>query len=241
MSTKLPVVFFFLLSILFSVKIYAQEISENYHFTYFGINFSPIIPGNIIQKHDVTVFKDSLILEVKQKPSFVFGMEVKHDFTRFLALQTGINFAQRKYEVKTTFTDTVHSNNLKFIGYEIPVLALGFVRLSKLMYADLSTGFCMNFYPSDIAVQHYYGQRSRWMQYSLLLNLGVEYRNELYGNIYLGLLYQYHDRNTMSIYYFKDQTYGKSDAYADVSGNYFSINLKYYFPQNPEKSKKQSK
>lgn len=241
MFRKIIVGFVCLFSIFFSGTISAQEIRDNYHFTYFGINFSPIIPSNIIQRHDVTVVKDSFILEVKQKPSFIFGMEVKHDFTRFLALQTGINFAQRKYDVRTTFGDTVHANSLKFIGYEIPVLALGFVRLSKHIFADLSTGFCMNFYPSDIAVQHYYGQRYRWMQFSMLLNLGVEYRNELYGNIYLGLLYQYHDRSAMSIYYFQDQIYGKSDTHADVSGNYFSINLKYYFPQNPEKLKKQSK
>lgn len=226
-----------LFSILLCIKTSAQEIPDNYHFTYFGINFSPIIPSNIIQKHDVTVANDSIVLEVKQKPSFVFGMEVKHDFTRFFALQTGINFAQRKYDVKTTLADTVITGNLKFIGYEIPVLALGFVRISKKMYADLSSGVCMNFYPTDIAIKHYYGQRHQWVQYSLLLNLGVEYRSEFNGNIYLGLLYQYHDRSTMSIYYFKEQAYGKADSHADVSGNYFSVNVKYYFPQNPQKIK----
>ncbi|MBI5219875.1 MAG: hypothetical protein HY958_13190 [Bacteroidia bacterium] len=219
---------------------FSQEMQENYHFTYFGINFSPIIPSNIIQKHDVTVIKDSITLEVKQKPSYLFGMEVKHDFTRYFALQTGINFIQRRYDVKTTDRDSVISNNLKFISYEIPALGLGFVRVAKDFYADISFGFCMNFYPSDIAVRHYYGQRTLWFQASLLGNLGIEYRNTEYGNFYLGLLYEYHATSMITVFYFRNQIYGKSDAYAPLSGNYLALNLKYYFPQNPNKDKKKN-
>ncbi len=234
---KIQILFFFIFFLLNGRNVSAQVMQENYKFTYFGISLSPIIPSNIIQKNDFIVERDSIIFEVKQKPSFVFGMEVKHDFTRFFAVQTGINFAKRIYDITATEKDTVFHANLNFIGYEIPVLALGFVRITKNFYLDLSAGGCLNFYPSDIVVPHFYGRRYRWAQTSLLLNLGLEFRHETVGNFYLGILYQYHDKSMMTAYYYRDDIYGKANSYAGLSGNYLSINLKYYFPQNPEKSK----
>lgn len=225
----------------FSAKSYSQEIQENYKFTYFGINFSPIIPGNLLQKNEQLIIKDSVSLKIKQNPGYVFGMEVKHDFTRFLALQTGISFVQRKYKVEGTFADSINSIELKFIGYELPVLAQGFVRLTKNIYADLSLGFCVNFYPSDLAVPHFYSRRLRWAQLSLLGNLGIEYRSNDYGIFYLGCLYQRHDKNMLTIFYYNDAIYGKPDLYGSVTGNYLAVNLKYFFPQNPEKSKRKEK
>lgn len=216
----------------------SQEVRENYRFTYFGIGFSPLIPGNMIRNNDIIIDRDSIIFKVKQKPGYVFGMEVRHDFTRFMALQTGISFTKRIYDVSAHETDTTITNNLNFIGYEIPLSVLGFVRVSKNFYIDVSAGACMNFYPSDIVVSHFYGRRYRWAQTSLLMNVGVEYRHENIGNFYLGLLYQYHEKNMMTVYYYSDKIYGKADLYAGLSGNFLSANVKYFFPQNPDRLKK---
>ena len=236
---------FFNLFILVSFLSFSQqkknEIRENYHFTYFGINYSPIIPSNIIQKNDVTIVRDSITMSINQKPGFVFGMEVKHDFTRFFALQTGLNFIRRTYNVYVKDKDTSHTASLKFIGYEIPLLGLGFVRVAEHFYANVSAGFCFNFFPSDIAVSKFYGQRYRWTQIAIMANVGIEYRNENYGNFYVGVMYQHQERSMMTVFYFREYVYGKSNAYIGLSGNYLSLNLKYYFPQNPQKEKKKKR
>ena len=247
MISPVHIKFFLFFKLLFFVSFFSfsqqkkDEIRENYHFTYFGINYSPIIPSNIIQKNDITIVRDSITMRINQKPGFVFGMEVKHDFTRHFALQTGLNFVRRSYNVEVKDIGTNYSASLKFIGYEIPILGLGFVRVAKNFYANVSAGFCFNFYPSDIAVSKFYGQRYLWTQAAIMANIGVEYRNESYGNFYVGVMYQHQERSMMTVFYFREYIYGKSNAYIGLSGNYLSVNLKYFFPQNPQKEKTNKK
>ncbi len=211
--------------------------------TFFGIAISPTIPTNFIQKNDNQKITDSSEYQVNMAPGYVFGMEIRHNFNRRISIQTGINFIRRNYDtyailkskntiisgIDTTYTTTMDtsSQRLKFIAYEVPIIIHGFVRLSKEIYMDIGGGIGVEFYPSDIYANRFYGQRKSWIIPGLLFNIGWEYRNEKIGIIHIGASYKMHFTDIIHTVY--TNKYGRRIDYIDASGNYFAINLKYYF------------
>ncbi len=211
--------------------------------TFFGIAISPTIPTNFIQKNDNQKFTDSSEYQVNLAAGYVFGMEIRHNFSRRISMQTGINFIRRNYdayailqtkETVISVTDTTYKTindtsqqRLKFIAYEVPIIVHGFVRLSKEIYMDIGGGIGIEFYPSDIYVNRFYGQRKSWVIPGLLFNIGWEYRNENIGIIHFGASYKMHFTDIIHTVY--TNKYGRRIDYIDASGNYFAINLKYYF------------
>lgn len=206
----------------------------------FGFQFSPIIPNNILQNNvEIGLYKDA---ELKVEPyfSYLFGMEIRHDFNKRFSLQSGINYVDRKYTIGINKPDTstmfadFDNNRLHFIGYEIPLMGLVYIRLSKHLFMDNAFGVSMNFYPSDIAVRHVFGRRRGWVQGAMVANVGWEYRTFESGTFYLGAIYQMNFSNMMNVLFYEERIEGIADTYLGVSGNYFAINLKYYFdsPKN---------
>jgi hypothetical protein len=63
----------------------------------------------------------------------------------------------------------------------------------------------------------------------MLINIGWEYRSKSTGIYYLGLSYKLHFTDMMYVVY--SNKYGTTIDYIDLSGNYLSINFKYYFSQ----------
>jgi len=86
----------------------------------------------------------------------------------------------------------------------------------------------------------YYYQRSfrrSLFQSAVLANLGWEYRTEKAGYFYLGASYQ---RPFTYIYVseIRYQPDGKNDKVAmTVPGNYFTVDLRYFFHEDPRKKK----
>ncbi len=152
-----------------------------------------------------------------------------------------MNFVKRNYDINIITNDTtnyIQNSTLKFIGYEIPVLALVFIRIADKIHMHNAFGICNNFYPSDVVTGekiNILGRRAgflAFMQTSLLANVGFEYRTEKDGTFYIGGTYQYHFKDMLQIEFHDEDIYGKPDAITTISGNYFVLNLKYYFPQN---------
>ena len=212
--------------------------------TLFGIAISPTIPTNFIQKNDTYKQTDSSEYRVNLAYGYVFGMEIRHNFSKYFSIQTGINFIRRNYDAyailnykktiisgsDTSFSiekDT-SSQRLKFIAYEIPIVIHGFVQLSKNIFMDIGGGIGIEFYPSDIYINNFYGQRKSWVIPGMLFNIGWEYRNENIGIIHLGFGYKMHFTDIIYTVFTND--YGRKIDYIDASGNYFAINIKYYFP-----------
>jgi hypothetical protein len=105
--------------------------------TYFGLRLSYTIAGNFIQKNDITKQTDSSFYKVTHTSGYLFGAEIRHNFTKFTGIQTGVNFIRRNYDAFATISytenphDTVfvhktdtNTSGLQFIAYEIPVKAI---------------------------------------------------------------------------------------------------------------------
>jgi hypothetical protein len=209
--------------------------------TFFGITFNPTIPTKLIQNNDRRGTVDSLQMEVNQDFGYVFGVEIRHNFTKRFSLQTGINFIRRNYDAKVKIASLMYfdlstsqgiysyvekSEELHFIAYEIPIIAQGFLRLSENIYMNIGGGQGFEFYPTDIYKNNFYGQRRVFILPGMLFNVGLELRTKNSGIFYLGASYKMHLIDIIHVVITND--YGTKIAYIDASGNYLAINLKYY-------------
>ena len=217
--------------------------------TIFGLQISPIIPTNFLEKNDYIFQSDTVNYSINSLSSFSYGVEIRHYFTYRFAINTGIMYTKRNIKVdyssqhtisNNELTDTTFNRNLKFIAFEIPIRLSGYVRLTKEMYMSIAGGLNLNFYPSDIRVDNVYVQRIGtwgWMffQAGLSASLGWEYRTPNSGIFYLGGSYQTRMDNMASILLFEKETIHKADYYHNITGSYFSIDFKYFFPINESK------
>ncbi len=250
--------FFISLILLISISVNAQKKDETNrrkieHQSLFGINISPIFPGNFIRNTDIEYASDTINYQINLQNSMSFGAEIRYYFTYRFAMVTGIQFTRRN--IKTDYSsqypalskgiDTTFSKDLKFIAYEIPIHALGYVRLSNKVYMSIAGGFNLNFYPTHIKVDNVYMQRvgtkigrKSWQFFQLgyTANVGWEYRTKNSGIFYLGASYQARFDKMARIAFYEGITIHRPQLDHSISGDYFSINLKYFFPYN-EKNK----
>jgi hypothetical protein len=199
--------------------------------TSFGIIFNPIIPTNLLQTNDVIKTTDTSMYSVASLLGYEFGMEIRHSFTKKFSLQSGITFIRRNYDAKAELYSQNETANekLKLIAYEIPIKLIGFVRLSDNIYMDIAGGFGFEMYPSNIYVNHFYGQKTSWIQVATIMDVGWEYRSRFNGTFHIGVSYKLHFTDMMHVIY--SNKYGTRIDYVDVSGNYLALNFKYFFPQ----------
>ena len=203
--------------------------------TFFGIRTSIIIPDNLILKKQIAKVSDNTKYILETRPSYIFGMGIKHDFTKHYSFNTGINFVRRTYIASSESIDTTISRKLKFISYEIPVSGSVYVRLSDKIYMNTSAGLLMNYFPSNIIVENIYGLKFRFITFASIINVGWEYRTKKNGYFYIGVSYKRDFENMLNVLYYKKDIIGAADAYIITKGDYISIDFRYYLPQNLRK------
>ncbi len=224
--------------------------------TLFGLNISPVFPGNFIRKSDISFSSDTVNYSINLKNSISLGAEIRHYFTYRFALVTGILFTKRYMEAgyrshyptpSTKHIDTAFVRDLEFITYEIPIHALGYVRLTKHLYMSISGGLNLNFYPSHIKVDNVYVQRVgtkigryawQFFQLGYTANVGWEFRAKDIGTFYLGASYQARMDKMARVGFYEKTAIHRADYDEDIRGDYFSVNFKYFFPLQEKKSKK---
>jgi hypothetical protein len=171
-------------------------------------------------------------------------MVIRIGFTKSLSLETGINVLKRnnliriedlKYNRKVTDRYTI-------LAYEIPVQGLVYVQLGKQTFMNGSSGISFDILPSDLfSYNNYYSHlslRYNWVQLALNANVGFEYRTKKSGYWYIGatLHRPFHALMLSGIQY----QYKDIDEIANiaVTGNYLTLDLRYFFNEPPDKTKK---
>ncbi len=222
--------------------------------TLFGIQISPIIPTNFLEKSNYQYESDTVNYSIQNHTSVSYGVEIRHYFTYRFALNTGILYTKRNIDVDFSsqhsvsnkkLNDTTFTRQLQFTAFEIPIKASGYVRLSKQIYMSIAGGIHLNFYPSDIRVDNVYMQRAehfglnafQFFQLGISGSLGWEYRTQNSGIFFIGASYQTHINNMAYVLLFEEETIHNADYFEPVKGSYFSIDIKYFFPFN-EKNRK---
>ncbi|HKR04062.1 MAG TPA: hypothetical protein VJY62_05440 [Bacteroidia bacterium] len=215
-----------------------------------GIQVKPIFSSKFFGTGEQTLTGDSSItFQTKPGSGFCAGMVVRYGITNRISFETGINYVKRSYTLNIHDSLLPFSGTSKYriISYEIPLSGLVFIQLSEKIFMDVSLGVSFDFFPSSVQSQDDYfkhlGTRRGWIHESILANLGYEYRTEKSGYFYIGASYH---RPFKDIYYSTVTYYRNKDDYTSgqqflLSGNYLTMDLRYFFHEDPLKKQARKK
>jgi hypothetical protein len=209
-----------------------------------GMQVKPIIPINYFNAGPIDLSDTLTDLTIGSKLGYNIGMVLRKDFTNLLSFETGISYTRRNYAIKTyeSKRDTTDYSDFGMIAYQIPLQALVYIRLSEKWYMNTSGGIGIDMYASHVQsigdnslIQHL-SLRRYWMHFSLLANVGFEYRTEKSGRFYLGasLVNPFQPiTNTKMDYYYGNTARKRYET--QLTGIYLTLDLRYFFPNNTKK------
>lgn len=220
----------------------AQKSKEDEKSTLFGMQIKPIIPSNLFNAGAQSVTEDRLTVGFTPKLGYSFGMDIRANFGKYFAFETGINYAWRKYDLSIDYKngEFVSNSDFRIVGYEVPALGLLYIRLSKNIYMNTAFGASLDFFPTNIRTYDgffdHYSIRQRWVQMALLANIGYELRTKEKGIFYIGGSYHrpFTPLYTTRVRYYEDQ-FILGEVITELSGNYITIDFRYFFPEGKEK------
>lgn len=127
-----------------------------------GVEFRPIFPAPFLNTGEQSTSNDSYAITVNPRFGFSAGMTIRYGFHKRFALETGINFVQRNYDLNI-FRDSIapvgiepgnaafdSNTDFTIIGYEHPIKLLFFVQVTEKIYLNAAAGLQLTFFPSDI-------------------------------------------------------------------------------------------
>lgn len=209
-----------------------------------GLQAKPVIPFTFfdpVTRLDAPPLSGS----VELIGGFAFGMVVRAGLTKSISFETGINQITRRFDVAIA-NDTngyAITDRIRLVGYEVPALAMVYIRLGERSWMNNALGFSADLYPSDAErAQEYsrvYLARKNWMQLGLVANIGVEYRTYKSGWFYLGATYHrpFGDIAQAELTWYDKQNFGTT-MFAGIPGSYLTVDLRYFFHNDPEKSRR---
>ena len=126
-----------------------------------GVEFRPIFPAAFLKTGNQEATNDEYSVLVSPKFGFSAGMVIRYGFHKRFALETGLNFVQRNYNLTIHRDEVILSPTVRkpaydsetdftIIGYEHPIKLLVFVRLADRFYMNAAAGIQLTFFPSDI-------------------------------------------------------------------------------------------
>ncbi len=208
-----------------------------------GFQYRPIFPSPFFSNDISTVSQNNIDFTVSQKRGYSAGMLLRRGFTKQLSLEAGISYTKRNFDLSIIDTTFTGKSDFTIVGYEIPVQGMIFLRIGDKIYTSTSLGLSMDMYASNVATHdsyfRHFSVRNTVFQFAALANLGVEYRTEKSGYFYLGSSYHlpFSYFFTTSVMYLPTQDIAR----LKLSGAYITLDLRYYFHEEPLKHKKKTK
>ncbi len=209
--------------------------------SYFGIRVSPVFPTRFIG--DKTTFAQDAGFETTftQKVGYGFGCTVRAGLTKLIALETGINFTQRNFDINTAQLDSnvQATGSLSFIEYDVPINALVYIRLADEFYMNVSLGGAITFKPSDVATVNqpdglhkftHIGLTRRKVGFDLNANVGFEYRTEKSGFFYIGGAARVPFAPLFDLVSRYEYQGNSQQVVSEVDGSFLALEFKYFFP-----------
>lgn len=236
--------FVFLLLFFLSFGVFAQ--SKVKIPSYFGLQVRPVFPTRfigspILEMQNTDPEKIDIRSTITQKMGYSFGATVRAGLTKLIALETGINFTQRNFDITMAVPDSSvqGTNDLSFISYDIPVNALFYIRLAEQWYMNASLGVAVAIKPTNVGVltnprsahefRHTGYVRSKF-GFDLNANIGFEFRTEKSGFFYLGGSGRVPFAPLFDLVVDYEYQGINNKLYGEVDGSFLSIDFKYFFP-----------
>ena len=208
-----------------------------------GFQFKPMLGNGVFSNDPVTGNQDSVNIGIQQEFGYAFGMTIRKQFTKILAVESGLRFAQRNYTVNIDSAFADYSSNVPYriIAYEIPLKGMVRLRGSDNSYFSVSLGAQLDLYPSDVFADNFDWQvqvnRKSWIQGSFVANLGWEIHPVNKGTFYGGFSY---NQPFVDPYAANVGPSNSDFATSNIklNGAYFALDFRYYFEAKKENSRK---
>jgi hypothetical protein len=213
--------------------------------TTFGLQVKPVIPFSFFEP--VTNLQlEHLSSTLELNGGMALGMLVRTGISKSISLEVGLDQITRRYRF-TLQNDTngyQGEGDLRFVGYEMPVVCLVYIRLGEKTWMNNALGFSMDFYPGDAKKELDYGQayyfRRNWAQAGVVGNIGVEYRTERSGYFYLGATFHrpFGEMAQANVTWLdKYRSYQPYKMTTLLSGSYLTVDLRYFFHEDADKAR----
>jgi hypothetical protein len=234
----------------FTIVMCAQE-----GVTTLGIQLKPMFPSSFFGSGAYSAGDENLTVTFNPERGFAFGMVVRHGITKNWSFESGINFVQRNYRIDFQYArvSEFQQVDFRFVGYEIPVQGLLYVRLGNQWWMNAAAGISLDMYPSNVisqrevfqdTVAYIFVQRSyrtRWLQVAALANLGFEYRSKKSGYFYFGASYHRPFAPIGITEAFVQSKLENTGLFYDLIGTYLTADFRYFFHEDPERKRPKSK
>lgn len=234
------------LLIILTTSISFGQIKQDRVPSYFGIQIKPLFPAKYVGEKEhtfSTTDADSVQYSstISQRLGYSFGVCVRAGLTKLVAIETGINFYQRNFDLAIDLADSnIHAkNDMSFINYDIPVNVLFYIPLAEKFYMNASLGGSLTFKPTEIGVVTKPAGNNEFSSSSITnnkfglalnANIGFEYRTEKSGFFYLGGSVQVPMAPIFNLRTGYAHEGYRNSIFGDVNGSYFALDIKYFFP-----------
>lgn len=179
------------------------------------------------------------------KFGYTFGMTVRKKFNKTLAVESGLRFVQRNFSASIDSINNGYNNTLDYrlTSYEIPLKGMVSLRASKNSYFSVGLGVQLDLYPSNVQATNNTWRiethRKSWAHGSLLANAGWEIMVKDVGIFYAGFSYTSPFGSPFTTKYGYNSGVTSALTTSKLSGNYFALDLRYYFNEKESKKKKE--
>ncbi len=212
-----------------------------------GIQLKPIIPIQLFDAGSQEKTQNTIEFTNSPQVSMGFGMVVRKGFTKSLSIEMGLSYLKRNFDLTIVDADSsiTSESSFRLVNYEIPVLGLVNVQLNRNMFMTVAGGLSVDFYPtplftySDLFTSAV--NRSNWVQTALLANVGWEYRTEKSGTLYFGASLHRAFNTIMTEFVSYNGRELPVETSFELTGNYLTIDLRYFFHAEKEKKKVKKK
>ena len=231
-------ILFFILLVSQPILILAQQ-----NIITVGLQYKPVFTIDFLNTGDEAVSQNGVNFSVGLHSGFAAGIVIRRGITDTYSVEGGINYVKRTYSIKISEGNFSGESTFGIIGYEIPLSGLVYIQLSEKFYMNASLGVSVDMFPSDVTTEDYYfatySARNHVFNAGILANLGWELRTDKAGYFYLGASYHnpFSDIYRTGIFY--DYNSKKEAAIVSLPGTYFTIDLRYFFREDPIKKYKQ--
>lgn len=214
--------------------------------TAFGLQYKPIVPAAYFDAANVEKEEGNYTFNLNPRFSNAFGMVIRHELTKTLSIESGLNFIQRNYRLHISNQEISLEDYTDFgiRSYELPIQLLAYIQLNQSWYMNASFGISQNTFASDVFSRgknnnNFYQNTGRRLrgQRALLANLGYEYRGSKKGYYYFGASLHRPWKEIARIYpeyddgvnEFNSEAPSPTAFYLDILGNFITIDFRYFF------------
>ncbi len=196
-------------------------------------------------------FSGDTLWDVSPMLRYRFGAAVRIDFSKVFALQTGLYYHSRRFQVSVgaagslqqAFDSLYFQEGINYIGYELPLMALFYAQLGENAFLNNAIGISIDFFPSSTEKLNtnsefkIFNGRNSWVVPSLRASVGLEWRTESSGAFYLGGTFQRPMFALTDMFIERQEPTGPigfQTQEINIGGSYFSIDLRYILPAGKE-------